>query len=162
MRKISLRFWAKVLALLGVGGAMESCEIIQFGACMYGCPHADYKLTGSVTDEDGNPIPGISIRQYQSAGPNEDRSVIYDGWEGPELVKTEADGTFVIETVLTSFGGDEEFIFRDVDGPENGGEFVDEPMKIKFDQVKKGDKAWYGGAFEASDVKVVLKAKPEE
>lgn len=162
MKKIGLRFWAKVLALFGLGGAMESCEIFTIGACMYGCPHADYKVSGSVTDEDGNPIPGISVRQYQSAGPKEDGSVIYDEWEGAELVKTEADGTFVIDTELTSFGGDEEFIFRDVDGPENGGEFVDKSLKIKFDQVKKGDKAWYGGAYEASDVKVVLKPKAEE
>lgn len=161
MRKIGLRFWAKVLAMLGIGGAMESCDILPFGACMYGCPHADYKLEGTVADEAGNPIPGISVRQYQSPGPNKDGSVIYDGWEGPELVKTEADGTFVIETELTSFGGDEEFIFRDVDGPENG-EFEDQAKQFKFTQTQKGDKNWYGGKFETNGVKVVLKAKSEE
>lgn len=160
MKKIGLRFWAKVLALLGIGGAMEACDLLPIGACMYGCPHADYKLSGTVTDENGDPVPGISIRQYQSPGPNADRSVTYDGWEGQELVQTEADGTFVIETVLTTFGGDEEFIFRDVDGPENG-EFEDQSQKFKFTQTKKGDKSWYGGCYEASDVKVVLKTKEE-
>lgn len=162
MRKLGLKFWSKVLALLGIGGAMEACDIFPIGACMYGTPHADYKVSGSVTDENGNPIPGISVRQYQSPGPDESGKIIYDGWEGPELTRTEADGTFVIDTELTSFGGDEEFIFRDVDGPENGGEFEDQSQKVEVSRTQKGDKAWYGGKFEAHGIKVVLKAKSEE
>lgn len=162
MKKIGLRFWAKVLALLGIGGGAGSCDIFEFGMCMYGCPHSDYVVSGTVTDEAGNPIGGISVRQYQSPGPNESGTVIYDGWESGELVKTAADGTFRIEQELTSFGGDEEFMFRDVDGPENGGEFEDQAQKFNFKQTGKGDGDWYGGEFSATGLKIVLKAKTEE
>ena len=155
MNKLVVGLSRRMLALLGIGVVAGSCIPL----CMYGCPHADYKVSGKVTDKDGKPIEGISVRQYQSSGPTEDGTAILDGWESEELTTTLSDGTFLIDRELTSFGGDEELMFRDVDGPENGGEFVDKAVKVTVKQVKKGDGSWYGGMYEAKDVNVVLEIK---
>ena len=155
MNKLIAGFSRRLLALLGIGVVAGSC----IPMCMYGCPHSDYRVSGKVTDKDGKPIEGISVRQYQSSGPTEDGTAILDGWESEELTTTLSDGTFLIERELTSFGGDEELIFRDIDGEANGGEFEDKPVKITPKQVKKGDGSWYGGSYEAKDVNVVLEIK---
>ena len=154
MNKTGIRFWARVLALLGFGGALDSCRIINFPACEYGCPYSDYKLSGTVTDKDGKPVPGISVRQYHDPGTGS-----ADIWEGGQLTQTQPDGSFVVEDEFVSFGGDFEFIFRDVDGAENGGEFEDRTQKVEFKQTQKGDNRWYGGKYEATGVKVVLEPR---
>ena len=46
-----------LLVFLGFGFQFQSCI---FGA-MYGCPHADFSVKGTVTDEDGKGIPNIQV-----------------------------------------------------------------------------------------------------
>ena len=159
MRKHFISLCRKLLALLGVGAALNSCDIFNFGACMYGCPSADYKITGSVKDEMGNPIKGIAISQYQPAGPNDDGSVIYDGWEGEAFATTAEDGTFDIFQNMFPMTG-MQLMFRDVDGTENGGDFEDQSVSVEFRQVEKSKDSWYEGVFEAKKpVDVVMKLK---
>ncbi len=46
-----------VLGLLG----FSSCSWLGIGLCMYGEPHADFKVLGTVRNEDGKPIEGIRV-----------------------------------------------------------------------------------------------------
>lgn len=156
MRKIRAKLFNRLLALMGVGMFANACV-------MYATPVATYRISGSVKDEAGNPIEGISLRQYQAAGPNRDGSVIYDGWEGPELARTAADGTFSFSSNVTSFGGEEDdFIFRDIDGPENGGEFEALAVTIALERIKKGH-GWNRGVYAAEEpVDVVMRLAQNE
>ena len=48
--------------------------------------------------------------------------------------------------------------FEDIDGEENGGEFEKAEANPEVKRTKKGDKSWYGGAFETR-ADIVLKKK---
>lgn len=55
-------------------------------------------------------------------------------------------------------------IFTDIDGPENGGEFVEKILPVRFteaDRTKAGD-GWYSGSFARSDEDVTLERKESE
>ena len=49
-------------------------------------------------------------------------------------------------------------VFEDIDGDANGGEFEKAEATPEVKRTKKGDKSWYGGAFETR-ADVVLKKK---
>ena len=49
-------------------------------------------------------------------------------------------------------------MFEDIDGAENGGEFESAEAAPEIKRTKKGDKSWYGGAFEVK-ADVTLKKK---
>lgn len=52
------RLLSAVLVLLG----FSSCNPSENGGeCMYGTPHADFKIKGAITSEDGNPINKAEI-----------------------------------------------------------------------------------------------------
>ena len=66
-------FLGGLLALLGFGGCGKIIDVIggEGGGymCMYGQPHANYKVMGEVNDPSGNPIEGI--RAVVSPGPDQ-------------------------------------------------------------------------------------------
>ncbi len=127
-----------LLALLGFA-LPNSCKM------MYGCPYADWTISGQVVNEKDEPLEGIQVT---------------DRWNNP-LDTTDVKGEFLLKSSgIHEYESD--LYFNDVDGEKNGLYRRDSLQNISFTQVKPGDKGWYSGAFEAVDLKVVMKEdKPE-
>ena len=87
-------------------------------AC-YGVPEADYNpsfaASGRVVDPEGKPIKGIEAKM------------------GSKSTYTDADGHFRLR------GDSKTLILEDVDGEENGGEFVAAPIYLKSDEADVGE-----------------------
>ena len=111
-----------------------------FSCCMYGTPNMDFKVSGKVTDDKANPIAGIKVSY-------EDRNGIVE-------IYSAKDGSFT----AVGNGMDARLRLEDVDGPENGGEFVTKEELVKLEKVSDGD-GWYKGRFEAENVTIVLDKK---
>ena len=135
-----------VLSMLG----FQSCGKILGGfMAMYGTPHSDFTYKAKVTDETGKPIEGIKtvIDVYYSwqdgAGFN------YTNLDHTDTLYTNSEG--VAERKATVFAQPSTVVvtLTDIDGEANGGEFEELVIDdLKTTQVKKGDKGWYGGAYE--------------
>lgn len=101
-----------------------------------GMEHFDFKISGKVTDSNGNPIFGIQVSSSGSS------------------VKTSSDGNYLLEgsggsdTVLT-------VSFADVDGSENGGQFTGTSIEVVLDSPE-GAHGPYLGLFNKSEVNVSL------
>ena len=147
---------ATALGLLG----FSSCNWLGIGVCMYGEPHADFKAIGSVTDNAGKPVEGIRVAVKQHRHYENTSSVIYDqnDWYDADTVFTDSSGSYELVKSVFDAPHDVSVVFEDIDGAENGGEFETAIAMPEIKRTKKGDKSWYGGAFEVR-ADVVLKKK---
>ena len=123
---ITTRVLGGFMSILGFSG----CDALNEPLCMYGSPSVDYKVSGVITDSDGNPLKGIQVALY------------------PDTVYTDEKGEFSISDRSSSLIPP--IKFTDVDGEENGGEF--ETVEKQLDsyekkQIKKGS-GWYSGSYE--------------
>lgn len=121
------------LSLLGM--PMVSCFRV-----MYGVPYDSYTIDVTVTDEDGIPIKDIEVAD-----------------EGGNVAKTDVDGRTTVHQ--NDFGG-WRFEVRDVDGPENGGEFesaeiTEENLAIVKKPKSKGD--WGVSIYAKADIQLKRK-----
>ena len=154
------RIWkflaSTALGLLG----FSSCEWLGIGVCMYGEPHADFKAIGTVTDNAGKPVEGIRVAVQQHRHYENSDSVIYDqnDWYDNDTIFTDSNGKYELVRSVFSAPNRVTVVFEDIDGEENGGEFEKAEANPKVTQTKKGDKNWYGGAFQA-EADVRLKKK---
>ena len=142
-----------MLGLLG----FSSCDRLGLFVCMYGEPHADFKALGTVSDESGKPIEGIrvAIRQHRHHANTPD--VIYDqnDWYENDTLYTDDKGAYLLTRSIFECPDDVKIVFEDIDGEENGGEYTSAEATPEVTRTKKGDKSWYGGAFEVqADVKL--------
>ena len=111
----------------------------------YGMPHASYKIIGSVSDESGNPIPGIDV--------------LWKLWEESYKANTDSEGKFSME--VETFPSESVTLqFTDVDGEANGGEFESQEAQVSLTKTGKGDGKWDEGEY-SGEVNVVLKKKGE-
>lgn len=144
-----------VLAMLGFAGCANSADT----PCEYGMPTVGYRVTGEVKDESGKPLPGIQVIVKDDHLLGKEGAKPYQRYEG-DTIYTDSKGVFQ-SAKITSFSlKEQEVIFNDVDGKENGGEF--ESVKMSVDnleskRIKKGD-GWYSGEYELK-AKVQLKKK---
>ena len=144
-----------LLSLLG----FTSCDIVKGGYCMYGQPHADFTVKGTVTDEEGKPVEGIRTIVDAYYKWTDDAGIDYSNLTYSDTLYTDTHG--MIEGGGSTFSRPSEVIITisDMDGEANGGEFeeqvIDDPV-IKT--VEDGDGSWYNGAYEAG-FKAILKKK---
>ena len=126
-----------LLALLGFS-VTEGCRV------EYGCPHANFEITGKVTSEENVKLSGIRV------------TVSLDGdWErDPEygyiVTETDADGLYYLALQTYIWSDGTAIKFEDVDGPENGGAFKSKIVTMAPEdrkQVKKGDGKWFEGDY---------------
>ncbi|MCL2131715.1 MAG: radical SAM-associated putative lipoprotein [Lentimicrobiaceae bacterium] len=148
MKKSVIKFFDKIIVvLLGILGVFNSCE----KPLEYGTPHANYEVKGVITNkETSKPIQNIQvIRQIHQ--------------EYGDTLYTDADGKYVF-----AFGDFpyKDNVYRlkieDIDGEENGGDFVTKEIEVKItqaDQIEKGDGNWYDGKF-SKIVNIELEKEP--
>lgn len=122
---------------------------LSFASCReeYGCPHADFRAMGMVTDDEGQPISGIRV--VMSADyPNPNVKGPSDTlWTGPEGTYMYAPKDFYASDY--PFLESVKFKFEDVDGEANGGEFSKVEIEVPVFQVEPGDGNWYQGSYQS-------------
>ena len=133
---------AAVLGLLGFASCEKALDAYGNGEiiCMYGQPHADFKAVGTVKDNSGKPLEGIRVAVRQT---------IPSSYEMKDTVYTDSKGEFLLTTQAFNGPSSVRIVFEDIDGAANGGEFQKVEASPEVKQTKKGDNAWYNGAFEA-------------
>lgn len=132
-------FLLGVLGLTGCSCAKMYGSPIPDIVCEYGCPHAELKIEGKVTDKASKPIQGIQV-----------------GVQGV-VAQTDEQGKFLIGDNSFFPGTDVTLRAEDIDGENNGGLFKSQEVNVKLTKVKEGDGRWYDGAFEAeAPVEIVL------
>ena len=167
------RLLSGALALLGFAGCSDINDApdLYGPPSLYGTPTMGYRVLGTVTDGEGEPLkdiqviienPGISA-YYDDEGkltaPERDTvsmKVI------PDTVYTDEKGRFSGPNVIAASLNDLSVELRDIDGEANGGEFDSQKLtENDFDkkQVKDAD-GWYRGDFELSKT-VQMKRKKE-
>lgn len=143
MKKENLLLMAA--SLLGFGTA---CDKEEQTLVMYGTPYNNYRVKGTVTDPDGNPIEGIEV-----CGNNSPETAVLTG----------ADGSF--EIAGRSIGQSVKLGFTDIDGPDNGGDFASGSLDIRFteeERTAEGSGAWHKGDFARTGVEMTLEKNEQE
>ncbi len=146
--------------LLGIVGAVASCDIIPIGSAMYGCPNADYDIKGKVVDENGKGIENIKIEigHVQTSNQN----VIYDYEYIPFFtdLKTDAEGNY--HYIGNDFPNNQLRIkAEDIDGEEHGGQFASDSVALKVEFKGGKGSVWYSGKAEATAPDIKLKKVSE-
>ncbi len=158
LRKMVISLSKAVLALLGI--SVVGCATSDDVVVMYGCPTADYTVSGKVTNEKGEPLKGIVVSQNYAEWLSgfltlEDLYPYYF-----ETV-TGDDGAFVMN--VKAMEAPDSLYAIDIDGPENGGKYLSARVKLEMEQVKEADgDAWYIGGFEAKNVDFQMKLEPSD
>jgi len=131
---------AFLLSILGIGSSVTftACDVVN-GGCEYGTPHADFKITGTVTNESGGTVNGVKVL------------MMYDS------TYTDANGDYTI--VAEDFPDDQTFPiqFIDIDGDDNGKlQTLDTTVVFVDPEFENGDNHWYSGET-ATEFDVTLK-----
>lgn len=152
------RFFALLLAVLGIGGCSTLEEVDTRMMAAYGVPTAMYHVKGKVTDEQGNPIPDIEVSFYG----------VYYGSPGTPpgvdsfnvKLKTDSKGTYLLEKLHHPYP-QVRIQVEDKDGPANGGEFESGTtlVDITFNKDKRDKYPWYSGVAQVDVPKIKLKKK---
>ena len=149
-------FLSGALALLGFAG----CSNIKDAPDLYGTPSVDYKVLGTVTDEQGKPLKGIQVVVNDPNLGSYDESGTHQ--EIPDTLYTDKDGKFTSNNVHAIGISKFTVEIQDIDGEANGGEFLQKQLtKNDFNEkrIKKG-KGFYQGEYELSkDVQLKRKDK---
>lgn len=135
-----------ILSFLG----FTSCEIIgpdMYGPAPiaeYGMPHATFRIVGDVKSEDGNPIEGIVVKFHQRMNSEYDNSLEFKSDKDGKVDETFTEWPEVEDINLT---------FKDVDGEENGGEFLPDTLKrkdLKVEFTEDKNSNWHQGDYTIS------------
>ena len=161
--KVRFNYWYNTVlaALLGLLG-FEACD--GPGADEYGCPWAEYQVKGVITDESGQPIPGIRVELAEHAEEQDYNGEKHVYHRGLDTMQTDAQGKYQTH-VVSDLGCNVsalKIIIEDVDGPENGGDFQSDTLivpNLEKTLVKKSD-GWYNGKYELKG-DVTLKPKTQ-
>lgn len=143
MKDILLNLCRMLLGVLGIS-AVSACGDGGDGlvpAPEYGVPHADYIVSGKVTDESGRPVRGIAV-----TAPEE--------WP-KDTVYTSSDGSYELRGEFLP-RAEIEVKYFDVDKGENGGWYITTQKSVSLKQQEEGDGRWYDGVFAAFGVDVSM------
>ncbi|MFI3332149.1 MAG: radical SAM-associated putative lipoprotein [Rikenellaceae bacterium] len=116
------RFILSTLTLLGFSSCSDEWGNIITTPDMYGTPISDFRFMGEVTDSEGNPIKGIEVKVSSAS----------------ESTLTDDQGAFSTE-FKTYIDGTHTITFTDIDGEENGGEFISQQVEVKWDDAEDVD-----------------------
>lgn len=126
IKYLKLKNWL-LLSLAGLLGINVSCDEM---VSEYGCPVADYKIKGKVSDPNGNPITGIEVETR---------------WVKDT---TKSDGSYAL--LINDFPVETntfDVAFTDIDGAENGLYKNDTvPVTFQHSELSDGDGNWYEGS----------------
>ena len=143
MKRIFVKLFQGLLALLGVVSATSCDDILGGMVCAYGTPTMDYTVQGKVVNARDEALKGIKVKTMSRNGLSGRQDSTYTDVSGNFTVSQEH--VFPYETVP--------IVFED-----ESGTYKSDTLDVKLTQVKEG-KNWYSGEFAAGDVKVTMKDK---
>ena len=146
---------AAVLSLLGYGCGDDSDVPVMYGSPEI--PYCDVEISGTVTDEENNPVEGIKtyLKEVYKYSNNETRAY------GITAGATDESGTYTMNGVVYGLTDNVKLLVEDTDGAENGGEFENDTIDIDFSAAEKIDgeeSSLYEGKYVVN-MDVVLKKK---
>lgn len=148
--------WLCSIVMVAMGFTACKDEGPEEIPAMYGTPTSDYKISATVTDENGKAIPGINVVVRGSKLTSE----VIDGL----ILVTDKKGKIETDYFNTSKFRATELLLTDVDGSDNGGEFEDKTIAVagmQSTKVAEGE-GWYKGKFDYyKDIKLSLKPAEE-
>ena len=149
VKKSFFRFLDKVIVLLlGAFGMFAACNNPDDTPVEYGMPYADFELKGTVTSSvTSEPIQNIRV-VYPHFSESEYENLPLEYKFSGDTTYTDQNGKYTL-----AFGGStwaqHRLKFEDIDGEENGGQFLRKEIQVGFtsaDRVKAGQ-GWYEGKF---------------
>ena len=154
LSKILVALSGVLFTLLGFSG----CDKISEGRVEYGCPHSDFKVDISVTDEGGKALRNIKVvtaadDKFSGGFYEQD----YQMMIGKDTLTTDSGGKVSHTYNVTSHPDKVMFYFLDVDGDADGGQFKKDSLTVSLVKTGKGDGNWYDGEFTASAKKTLKK-----
>lgn len=145
-----------LLSLLGYSCSSEnSLEMYGTPILMYGVPSAEYKISGTVTNDNNEAVKGIKTSLKNIVNFNGNTTVF-----GIDSVMTDDNGHYDVS--LKGFPQNDEIklIVEDVDGETNG-TYQNDTIDIKYDdalKIKEGSGIWDSGTFTIrQDIKLKKK-----
>ncbi|MDD2594689.1 MAG: radical SAM-associated putative lipoprotein [Bacteroidales bacterium] len=121
-------------------------------------PIANYRITGNVSDENGNPIDNIRIvigELYRNTQTNS--AILYR----PDTLYSDASGFYMFSRDSVYVNGFR-IIAKDIDGSANGGEFENDTVDVSnFQYIKDSNSSniWYKGMAITENKNITLKIK---
>ncbi len=107
---------------------------------------ANYRVAGTVTDEEGNPVKGIQVVPVFE----------YDGSDFSDLLYTDKDGKYD-KSYSSSLSKSIILTFNDIDADANGGSFESITVKANIEETENAKGAFAGSYFVSYDA--VLKRR---
>lgn len=139
-----------MLTWLGFGSCTDTGPDEYGPAPMYGTlPYANYHISGTVTDESGQPLKGIRVSMLNAYAKD---------LPATDMTHTDADGHFSMKDFSTDYISDRMLVTEDIDGPDNGGNFASDTTMIEKFNIKHIDDSNYSDRYEV-DAEVKLKKK---
>jgi len=135
LRKLPVAIMSGIMALLG----FTSCDDEGDDMVMYGTPHADYSVSGLVTDTEGTPVEGVRVIVRTDYD--------YDKPINPYLsdtVYTDKDGKFLNEGGMFPEKS-VKVVCQDPDG-----NFASDSTIVDLEYDKKKADGWYKGIGRAT------------
>jgi len=148
MKKLILKPYDRIIiALLGLIGLLTGCDLIRPPVAEYGVPHADYEITGTVTDSITTaPVKNVQVIISRSVTTvqKDTTFALVD-----TLAVKETDNAGKYDAQFQTFPL-EDLSFNvkvnDTDGPANGGDFSTKQLDVVFKLSDlSGNKGWYNG-----------------
>ncbi len=144
MKKIALKTYGKILAIILSFFGLSSCDITE-PRVEYGTPSADYIVKGKISDKFTNqPIKGIGVivpsRVYLKHG-----DTVYTNELG--------EYTLDLKNSFPYWNEKMKVIAKDLDAEKNG-IYEKDSIELTFsekDLVKKGTGNWYDGVYEKTN-----------
>lgn len=129
----------------------------------YGTPHVYFTAKARVVDSLGNPIPGIEMQAVARDEVGFEDGNNYSDTEGN--IETVSIKWWLTDETSWWARNSHAFVFTDLDGVENGGDFetIEVDVTDLIIQTGEGDDNWYMGSYEADlgDVELSLKQSEE-
>lgn len=140
MKKLALKTYGKIIALILSIFGLSNCDIIE-PKVEYGTPSASYSIKGKVIDrETQKPIKGIGIIARDK------QNIIYQ----KDTTYTDESGEYDLEFESFPYpGGKAYLIAKDLDGFANGS-YQTDSLELTFtseDRIKNGS-GWNAGTFQ--------------
>ena len=171
MKKLNRKFikgtnWALagILSFLG----FSSCEKMHesSGAVEYGTPHAEFAISGKVTDMEGNAlkgirvvVPGVDHHQKATSGFIPGEPVI--SVEVNDTIYTRENGSFEYSHIGTPTNDSINVKMKFEDASENARFETDSTKVTFFSSELEGGKRWFQGKAEKK-IDIKLKRKESE
>lgn len=143
MKKVLLKLFKGVLALLGIAATTSCDDIIGNYPTAYGTPTMDYTVMGKVVNMRQEPLEGIKIKPR------------WDNWP-LDSTYTDSQGAFVVARKSGALEWkSDKFYYAPLIVEDTAGVYHKDTVYIKMVQIKEGD-GWYRGEFEAKDAKITM------